>query len=197
MSKHKAVRLRTSLLVGGFAVATPFVFFACASTATNASAPAVVDVKGSCRAISNACHEVDEAGPLPHECHELAHDDDDNACAKRKDECVNACNAIPRPDGGVSTSDASGGDAHEHEHEDASDAAHDVCHEYCECMTATCSGVAGYPFAEGGSCESACAAFPAAEKACFPNWCDDAKAASDKTHLCKHAWGANGLDECK
>jgi len=72
-----------------------------------------------------------------------------------------------------------------------------LCGAHCACLAETCATTAGYPFAAAGSCASFCAGLGAAERACFPKWCTDAKAAAgSKVHLCEHAWGAFGLDEC-
>ena len=71
------------------------------------------------------------------------------------------------------------------------------CVEYCQCVGTTCVAEPGYPFADEAACLSACADFTEPELTCWTMWCTDA--AADATlldHLCSHAWGELGLDEC-
>lgn len=45
-----------------------------------------------CTAISDACHEAEEAGDARGiECHDLAHAADEDACATDKDACLTDC----------------------------------------------------------------------------------------------------------
>jgi hypothetical protein len=66
-------------------------------------------------------------------------------------------------------------------------------------MSLNCPTQAGYPYADDAACKSACAAFSAEEYACWSKYCGWVPLASseeDETHLCQHAWGMFGLDEC-
>jgi hypothetical protein len=155
-----------------------------------------VDHTGSCRAIAGACHRYDQGGGLPHECHELGHAGDDAACGPRKDACIAAC---PPVEAGADAShdDASTPDAGGDGSTSDVDAG-DPCVAYCQCMADTCSTQAGYPFANPADCATACAQQAPEERACWPQWCAQAKSAdATKTHLCEHAWGKFGLDECE
>jgi hypothetical protein len=76
----------------------------------------------SCKAIVDACHDVDEGvGPV-HECHDLSHEaTTDEACAARRTECVATCSAAAHDAGTSDASDGSPGDsgvadAHAHGH---------------------------------------------------------------------------------
>jgi hypothetical protein len=61
----------------------------------------------SCRAITEACHELDVGtGPI-HDCHDVGHDSTSDApCAARKDECLKIC--APADDAGAADA-ATGG----------------------------------------------------------------------------------------
>ncbi len=167
------------------------VFAACGSSSSDPP-----DVAGSCRAIAGACHRYDQGGGLAHECHELGHAGDDAACGPKKDECLAACPPVEAgADAGQDGSSASDGGADGGPSADAD--AGDPCATYCQCMQDTCSTQAGYPFATPADCASACAQQAAEERACWPVWCAQAKSATTtKAHLCEHAWGKFGLDEC-
>jgi hypothetical protein len=52
------------------------------------------DLKGDCATISEACHHAEEGVGEPHECHELAHENDTEACTEEKDRCVTACEHV-------------------------------------------------------------------------------------------------------
>jgi len=56
--------------------------------------------------------------------------------------------------------------------------------------------VTGYPFADAAACLAVCAGYSKEEVTCWTKWCEDAKQSTSKEHLCQHAWGAFGLDEC-
>lgn len=175
--------------------AVALVVAACSSSSD--SDPAPVDPSGSCGAIASACHPYDKETAIGHECHELGHSSTDATCAPRRAECLAACpprDAGPKPaaDGGDTDAATEGGA------DGGADAAPDpFCTDYCACLADTCTAIAGYPFAAAGSCATHCAALSAAEKACWPKFCNDAKASmNNKDHLCEHAWGAHDLDEC-
>jgi hypothetical protein len=155
---------------------------ACSSSST--PSPPVDDSAGSCRVLAKECHP--HKTPLGIECHELGHEGDDAKCGPRKAECLAACPAI---DGGDPHADA-GGDAGQDAAGDAGqDAGDPVCAAYCTCMVDTCATVPGYPYTTPTSCAAACAAFTAAERLCWPKFCESAKLAADKAHDCEHAWG--------
>jgi hypothetical protein len=146
--------------------------------------------KGACQALASGCHSASKGGGLAAECHDLGHAGDDAACFAKKSSCLAACPEVGPTDSGASDASApSDGGAGDGATTDP------ACAAYCTCLAGACSAIAGYPFAPAGSCESACAAQSAAERACFPRWC--AKAESSKgVHDCEHAWGKLGLDEC-
>jgi hypothetical protein len=166
-------------------------FTAC-STSSSSTPPA--DPTGTCRAIAGACHRYDKGGGFPHECHEIGHAGDDNACAPKKDACLAAC--PPLPDAG-NPADAGSGEVDADT--DAADAQPvDVCVAYCDCMGTTCSSQTGYPYAAADSCMTACHQFDPGEKKCWPNFCAEAsQGGPTKDHLCEHGWGKFGLDECE
>jgi hypothetical protein len=49
------------------------------------------DLTGDCKVISDACHHADEGQPDIGACHELAHENDTDACTAEKDACVELC----------------------------------------------------------------------------------------------------------
>lgn len=149
------------------------------------NAPMMIDPTGSCRAIASACHPYDTGAGIGHDCHELGHVGDDLKCAPKKAECLAAC---PPKDAG-DVHDAMVADV-------ASDVAVDPCPAFCTCMEQTCSMVTGYPYKMQGACLDACKKLGPDERACFPKWCEMAKSSSQMMHLCEHAWGAFGIDEC-
>jgi hypothetical protein len=72
-----------------------------------------------------------------------------------------------------------------------------VCGNYCATMQATCASYTGYPFATAGSCDTACNAFTAPERACWTYFANLARdMTSNREHNCQHAWGDHDLDEC-
>lgn len=154
------------------------------------------DVTGACRAIASACHRYDDGkNVVASECHTLGHDTaDDVACARRKAECLAACPTPPgKEDGGhpVEVLDAA------RETDGEAGPPVDVCESYCDCLDGTCATQAGYPHASRADCVTACNAFSAEQKVCWPKFCAQAKAGVSKTHNCEHAWGKLGLDECE
>lgn len=182
-----AAALRSSVPVL-FAFAS-VVALACSSS----EPPASVDPTGSCRAMASACHPYDKLSDIGHECHELGHAGDDTACAPRKDECLAAC---PPRDAGSHTGTDDAGAEHDAAPEDASATA-DACDAYCACVGATCAAQDGYPFATPASCAAECAKFSLAERTCWSKMCASAQGGGgNKEHLCEHAWGEFGLDEC-
>jgi len=162
------------------------ILVAVAACSSSSSGSPVDDPAGSCRLLAKQCHPSKTA--LGIECHELGHEGDDAKCGPRKADCLAAC---PIVDGGDHDEDAAveagpidAGGA------DAADAAGDpLCEAYCSCMAGTCAAIPGYPFTTPTSCAAACAALTAAERACWPKFCESAKVASDKAHDCGHAWG--------
>lgn len=181
---------KTLLLLTQSTVAIAFVIAACSSS----NEPKAEDYSGSCSVLASRCHPVQTT--LGKECHELGHDGDDAKCGPKKAECLAEC---PEREGGTTHPD-SGTDAApatDSGSEAAADSGPDLlCQTYCACLNDTCSTQTGYPFAAAGSCATACAAMNADQRKCWPNWCEQAKASANKEHLCEHAWGALGLDEC-
>ena len=72
------------------------------------------------------------------------------------------------------------------------------CVAHCECMKTTCSTYSGYPYKTTTDCTNHCGTFDAAQMKCWTYWCTEAVKASSTTkdHLCQHAWGTWGLEEC-
>jgi hypothetical protein len=74
------------------------------------------------------------------------------------------------------------------------------CTSYCICMARTCAEVPEYPFAEAGTCHDYCADLTPDELTCFARSCTSAGVPGQSegvaTHLCLHAWGTFGLEEC-
>lgn len=75
----------------------------------------------------------------------------------------------------------------------------DACGAYCACMKRTCTSYAGYPYADEALCLGVCAAFTEKERSCWSQSCRTAEmydVPSVREHLCQHAWGTFGLNEC-
>jgi len=71
------------------------------------------------------------------------------------------------------------------------------CTKFCTCMAASCANQPGYPYPTPAACLTSCAAFTEQEKTCWSSGCGTAETAiTNKQHLCEHAWGQYGLDEC-
>lgn len=70
----------------------------------------------------------------------------------------------------------------------------DRCQEYCSCLQKTCSEYTEHPFQDEESCLSACASYTMEELQCWHHFCSTNSAKEE--HLCEHAWGKFGLDEC-
>jgi hypothetical protein len=171
-------------------------FMACSSSPTNPPTP--VDPAGSCDALASRCHHYDKLSAIGHECHELGHAGDDNACAPKKDECFAACPPYDAATATPPTDASTDGTAADARVDDGGqDGGNDVCPAYCQCLNDTCAAQTGYPFTSVGDCVAKCVPRPAEEKDCFPKWCEKAKTLASKTHACEHAWGALGLDECE
>lgn len=169
---------------------TGMLFAIACSSSTSDTPPA--DYTGSCSILASQCHPYKTG--LGHECHELGHAGNDNACGPRKAECQAACPIVEAstPEDS-STPDVDPGDAST----DTGDAAPDpVCTSYCQCLTDTCATQNGYPFGAAGSCLAACSKMSAAEKKCWPGFCEQAKNGVSKEHNCEHAWGKLDLEEC-
>lgn len=182
---------KSLLLFSHATVAIAFVIAACSSSTD----PKPEDYTGSCSVLASRCHPVQTT--LGKACHDLGHDGDDAKCGPKKAECLAEC---PEREGGTAHSDSGtdSGPATDSASEAAADSGPDLlCLTYCTCLTDACSTQAGYPFAAAGSCATACATMNADQRKCWPNFCEQAKASSgSKEHLCEHAWGALGLDEC-
>lgn len=175
-------------------LAATTIILACSGSALR---PSSVDPTGACGELASRCHPYDKLSALGHECHELGHAGDDQACGPRKAECLAAC---PPTEAGVSTvpepvTDAAidrGADA---AHVDSGDDA--LCVAYCDCLMATCASQAGYPFTSIQQCHGQCATLTPDQRGCWPKWCERAKNLANKTHTCEHAWGKYDLDECE
>jgi hypothetical protein len=51
------------------------------------------ELDGDCKEISEACHDVDEGEGELLACHELAHENDTEACSAQVESCTAACGA--------------------------------------------------------------------------------------------------------
>lgn len=79
------------------------------------------------------------------------------------------------------------------------DATVEACGAYCGCMRRVCTSFAGYPYTTDAQCLGICAAFVDRERTCWSQSCRTAESvdvASVREHLCQHAWGTFGLNEC-
>ncbi|MEM7152870.1 MAG: hypothetical protein AAF799_08505 [Myxococcota bacterium] len=92
-------------------------------------------------------------------------------------------------DGGESTSDGNGS---------TGDGAVSVeCVAHCDCLETECAEYEGYPFGTRQACEDDCMGLSAEEQACYMMWCPEVpKNPGIALHLCEHAWGELGLNEC-
>jgi hypothetical protein len=63
-------------------------------------------------------------------------------------------------------------------------------------MQGSCGDQPTYPWADSDACEAACDAFTDDELACYDMWCLEVDQGGDPVHLCEHAWGDFGLNEC-
>lgn len=71
------------------------------------------------------------------------------------------------------------------------------CEAYCGCVVPTCETEPGYPFADETACFDFCAERTAEELSCWMGFCDAvATSPGLELHLCEHAWGELGLNEC-
>lgn len=146
------------------------------------------DARGACQAIG-VCHGT--SGTVAAECHELAHQADDMACAERRTECLAAC--PPKAlDASVSLDASSSLDATIDGTSDAAPTAE--CRAYCSCMDTTCKSQPKYPFVDETACLATCGSFSASERRCFASFCVAAK--DGGAHDCEHATGKFGLGEC-
>ncbi len=75
--------------------------------------------------------------------------------------------------------------------------ADDPCASYCACLEARCAARPGYPLG-AGECGPLCARLDDARRTCWAGFCEDAAGEDDALaqHLCEHAWGLYGLEEC-
>ena len=63
----------------------------------------------TCQKIIDDCHEYDVGDGPVHECHEVAHDaENDSACVAKKDECTKTCAAAAADAGGGSDAGSDG-----------------------------------------------------------------------------------------
>ena len=73
-----------------------------------------------------------------------------------------------------------------------------ACETYCTCLQSTCSELEGYPHADEPACLSACNGLSEEELTCWTGFCfQAARATAAQDHLCEHAWGADGVAECR
>lgn len=165
--------------------------FACTSSSTaSKDDDESDDFEGSCELVAKRCHSIDTK--LGKECHELAHDGDDEKCGPREEECLEEC---PKTDD-ESDDDTHGegdDDAHGDDDGGTADAADEValaCAAFCTCMTATCESTPDYPFESDAQCRAACTGFTLKDRTCYAKSCEKAKTAADKAHECAHATGA-------
>jgi hypothetical protein len=95
------------------------------------------------------------------------------------------------PDGATDagTADAGAGDA---------SAPSPMCTTWCGCLELRCSTYSENPFQTVDECHAACDMHSAAELSCWTDFCEriPMSSAGLRMHLCEHAWGALGLDEC-
>lgn len=79
------------------------------------------------------------------------------------------------------------------------DATLEACGAYCACMRRVCTTFAGYPYGGDEQCLGVCRAFTEKERTCWSQSCRTAEGvdvASVREHLCQHAWGTFGMNEC-
>ena len=69
------------------------------------------------------------------------------------------------------------------------------CISYCSCLDLTCSSYEKYPYESKEQCLSVCSKLTDKETACWSYFCSQ-KDDSMQEHLCEHALGEFGLDEC-
>jgi mono/diheme cytochrome c family protein len=97
----------------------------------------------------------------------------------------------PSSDGGApdAAADAGSGDA---------GAVSPMCTAWCACLDLRCSDYPEYPFATKEECHATCTARTATELTCWTDFCEriPMSSMSLRMHLCEHAWGGLGLDEC-
>jgi hypothetical protein len=67
--------------------------------------------------------------------------------------------------------------------------------DYCGCLGQACASFAGYPHADEAACLAACEGLSEPELTCWSAYCDQALD-DPSEHVCEHAWGELGLDEC-
>lgn len=168
----------------------------------------------ACDQIIEVCHYKDDGtDPTISACHGVAHEGGD--CLAQLDACVAYCNAAPplgtgtsggssggsgsgtASGSGTGSSGTSGGSGSTGSTDSGSTSGGNAgCAAYCTCMSGTCATEVGYPWADEAACLSACEQFTTAEMTCWDMWCYQASLGGAVDHLCEHAWGANGLDEC-
>lgn len=87
MTKYRSYLL-SSLVAGALAIAP-----ACGDDEKKDAEDAEDELEGDCKTISEACHHADEgdATAEAHECHELAHENDTEACTSELEHCQTVC----------------------------------------------------------------------------------------------------------
>lgn len=162
------------------------------------------DPDAACGKIVEACHPKDDGtDPTISDCHEVGHSGT-AACIEKEAECIAYCEAAPPLGGGSSSSggeSTSGpalttGEGSTGTGSDTSGEPSPVCVSYCECMGSTCQAIEGYPWGDDAGCLEACAGYDAPQSTCWAMWCAEAMKGALVVHLCEHAWGKFGLDEC-
>jgi hypothetical protein len=178
----------------------------------------------ACREIIEACHYKDDGtDPTISGCHGVAHEGGE--CLAQLDACVAYCEAAPPLGTGTSggsgsgtasgtgtgsggsgggsagstgggSAGSTGGGSAGSTGSGSTSGGNAGCTAYCTCMSGTCAGEAGYPWTDEAACLAACEQFTTAEFTCWDMWCYEASLGGAVDHLCEHAWGANGLDEC-
>lgn len=196
MKKHHRSHVGTA--IGAAALILVMAIAACSSD----SKEPPPDPSGSCAVIASRCHKYDKVSAIGHDCHELGHAGNDDACFPKKAECLANC---PETDGSAShpptedsgtTTTTDGGDPDGSQ--PFADAGGDnPCEAHCVCLMQTCAAETGYPFPTPEECKTTCNGWTKEEKICLPKWCLKAKDVANKTHLCEHAWGELGTDECE
>lgn len=176
------------------------------TTTTSSSGPTTggPDPNAACGEIVAACHPKDDGSdPMISECHELGHSGAAE-CIEQEATCVAYCEAAPPVGGtsggssGSSTTGTEGGSSGSTTGtgSDTSGGPSPACEGYCACMSETCQAIEGYPWGEDADCLEACAGYDEPQFTCWAMWCAEAMKGALVVHLCEHAWGKFGLDEC-
>jgi mono/diheme cytochrome c family protein len=71
------------------------------------------------------------------------------------------------------------------------------CEAWCGCLLEFCAEIEDYPFDSLDACYSKCAATEASLLQCWSDFCSEIKEKpAEAPHLCDHAWGGLGDNEC-